>query len=246
MTTTSSPTPATRQGRFAPTRWTVVLTAKQENSTEAEVALEELCRIYWPPIYGFIRQRGHSAHDAQDFTQGFFAHLLSHQGLANVDPAKGRFRSFLLASLKHYLINAHIRANAQKRGGGIQFVPLDWELAETSCAGAGGMSAEQWFDRQWALALLERVLQRLQEEYTEDGKAVMFATLKDTLSGDRNSVPYAVLATQLGCSEGALKVAVHRLRQRYRELLRAEVASTVADRAEVETELRHLFVALAS
>ena len=239
----STPAPA---GQFAPTRWSVVLAAGRSDSTHAQTALEKLCRTYWPPIYAFVRRQGHSPHDAQDLTQEFFARLLEKNYLADVDRAKGKFRSFLLASLKHFLANEWDKANTQKRGGGKVFVPIDAHTAETKFGidPADSQSADKIFERRWALTLLEQVLQKLREEFVSDGKEKLFEKLKPTLTEPGRTISYAEIAARLGMSEGAVKIAVHRLRQRYRELIRAEIAETVSSQAEVEEELRNLFAAL--
>jgi len=235
--------------QFTPTHWSMVLAAAgHSDSTHARDALEKLCRNYWLPIYVFIRRRGHDAHDAQDLTQEFFARLLEKNFLAGVDREKGRFRSFLLASVKHFLANEWDKASAQKRGGGRIPISIDAAAAESSFGlePASAMTPERIFERRWALALLDQVLRRLREEYTRDGKAEQFEQLKPTLTEASRSVPYAQIAVHLGASEGAVKVAVHRLRQRYRELLRAEIADTVASPAEIDDEIRNLFAALAN
>lgn len=213
----------------------------------AHVALEKLCGTYWPPIYAFIRRQGHNPHDAQDLTQAFFARLLEKNYLADVDRAKGKFRSFLLASLKHFLANEWDKAKAQKRGGGKVFVPIDAQDAETKCGidPADSQSADKIFEKRWALTLLEQVLDKLREEFVSDGKENLFEQLKPTLTEASRTISCAEIATRLGMSEGAVKVSVHRLRQRYRELIRAEIAETVSSSGEVEDELRSLFAALA-
>jgi len=225
-----------------------VLAAGRSDSTHARTALEKLCRTYWQPIYAFVRRQGHSPHDAQDLTQEFFAQLLERRSLADVDRAKGRFRSFLLASLKHFLANEWDKARAQKRGGGQVLIPIDAQSAESACGvdPADQMTADKVFDRRWALSVLDHALLRLREEHIREGKQDLFDQLKVTLTEASRSVRYAEIAAQLGMSEGAVKVAVHRLRQRYRELLRAEIADTVATPAEVEEEIRALFAALAN
>ncbi len=240
---TSSPA-----ANFALTHWSVVVAAAGNDSTHARTALEKLCRTYWQPIYAFVRRQGHSPHDAQDLTQEFFARLLEKKSLADVDRAKGRFRSFLLASLKHFLANEWDKARAEKRGGGQVLIPIDASMAENSCGvdPADGVTAEKIFERRWALTLLDHVLQRLREEHIRDGKETSFEQLKVTLTEASRSVPYAEIAARLDMSEGAVKVAVHRLRQRYRELLRVEIAGTVTSPGEVEDEIRALFSALAS
>jgi RNA polymerase sigma-70 factor (ECF subfamily) len=234
--------------KFLPTRWTVVLAAGSDDSPEAHDALEKLCRAYWPPIYAFVRRQGHSPHDAQDLTQGFFARLLDKNCIAEADRSKGRFRSFLLGTLKHFLANEWDKAKAQKRGGGKTLIPIDAESVESSCGMelADQLTADKVFERRWALTLLDQVLRRLREDFARDGKENLFEQLKQTLTEASRSVPYAEIAVRLGTSEGAIKVAAHRLRQRYRELLRAEIASTVARPEEVDDEIRNLFAALSN
>ena len=232
---------------FVTTHWSVVLTAGGDDTPNARNALEKLCRAYWFPIYAFVRRQGHGPHDAQDLTQEFFARLLEKNYLADANPAKGRFRSFLLASLKHFLANEWDKTRAQKRGGGQILIPIDVAAAETSCGieSADHLTAEKIFERRWALTLLDHVLRRLRAEYVRDGRENLFEQLKPTLTEASRSVRYAEIAARLGTTEGAVKVAVHRLRQRYREVLRAEIADTVASPGEVEDEIRNLFAALA-
>jgi RNA polymerase sigma-70 factor (ECF subfamily) len=224
-----------------------VVSAGRNDTPNARNALEKLCRTYWFPIYAFVRRQGHGPHDAQDLTQEFFMRLLEKKQLAVVDPAKGRFRSFLLASLKHFLANEWHKASAQKRGGGQIPIPIDIAVAETSWSfePADTTTAEKIFERRWALTLLDRVLRRLREEFVRDGKEKLFEQLKTTLTEASRTVAYAEIARRLDTTEGAVKVAVHRLRQRYREVLRAEIADTVASPGEVEDEIRNLFAALA-
>ncbi len=247
MTSTGTAAPQASGSCFASTRWTVVLSAGDPSSPQAAIALETLCRAYWYPLYAYIRRLGHSPEDAQDLTQGFFAQLLERNLVAKADPERGRFRSFLLASLKRFLAHEWEKAGARKRGGHARVIPLDLDTAETRCVrvAAPGDTPDQAFDHQWALALLDVVLSRLRKEYTDSGRDELFVGLKETLSGGRSEIPYRELAGRLGLSEGALKVAAHRLRRRYRELLREEIANTVAGPEEVEEELRHLFAALA-
>jgi RNA polymerase sigma-70 factor (ECF subfamily) len=226
----------------------LVVTAPRSDTTRARAALEKLCRAYWLPIYAFVRRQGRNPHDAQDLTQAFFARLLEKNYLADADRARGRFRSFLLASLKHFLANEWDKASAKKRGGRRTVIPLDAAGAETACGfePADNTTPEKIFERRWALALLEQVLRRLREEYTREGKAALFEQLKPTLTEASRAVRYADIAARLGTSEGAVKVAVHRLRRRYREILRAEIADTVTDPNEIEDEIRNLFAALAA
>jgi len=244
---TNDAVPPLAAGSFTPTHWSVVVAAGRSDSTHARVALEKLCRAYWPPIYAFVRRQGHNPHDAQDLTQEFFARLLGKNYLADVDRAKGRFRSFLLASLKHFLANEWDKARAQKRGGGQVLIPIDAASVESSCGfePADLTTAEKTYERRWALTLLDQVLRRLRADYARDGKENLFEQLKPTLTEASRTVGYAEIAVRLNSSEGAVKVAVHRLRQRYRELLRAEIGETVATPGEVEDEIRNLFAALA-
>ncbi len=230
-------------GQFRTTHWSVVLKAAQTKLPEADQALSILCQNYWYPLYAFIRRQGYSPHDAQDLAQGFFARFLEKKDFKVADRAKGRFRSFLLASLKHFLANEHDRAMAQKRGGKYSFVSLDEETAESRyrLEPSAELSAEKIFERRWALTLLENVLEQLREEFVSEGKLELFEELKTFLSGGKDSGSYAQVAERLGISEGAVKVAVHRMRQRYRKLLRSEIAKTVDDPSEIDTELRHLF-----
>jgi RNA polymerase sigma factor (sigma-70 family) len=234
-------------GNFTQTHWSVVVAAANSDSTHARSALEKLCRSYWPPIYAFVRRQGHNPHDAQDLTQEFFARLLEKNYLADVDRSKGRFRSFLLAALKHFLANEWDKARAQKRGGGKILIPIDAASVESSCGfePADQLTADKIYERRWALTLLDQVLKRLRREFVRDGKEKIFDQLKPTLTESSRDVGYAEIAARLGSTEGAIKVAVHRLRQRYRELLRAEIADTVATASDVDDEIRNLFAALA-
>lgn len=241
-----SGTAAPRAGQFLTTHWSVVLAAADTSSPQAPQALATLCQAYWYPLYAFVRRQGHSPHDAQDLTQAFFARLLEKGYLKDVDRQRGRFRSFLLASLKHFLANQWDRARALKRGGGQQVISLDERDAESRYAlePKDEQSADRLYERRWALLLLERVLGRLKQEFVSAGKAGLFEALKGVLSAGSGALPYAEVAARLGTSEAAVKVAVHRLRRRYRELLRAEIAQTVASPAEVEDEIRYLFAVL--
>ena len=228
---------------FATTHWSVVMTAAQSDPARAHDALEHLCRLYWYPIYHFVRRQGNSTHDAQDFTQEFFARLLEKNWLAHADQSRGRFRTFLLLVLKRFLASEWHRANAQKRAGNLHCLPLQLDNAETRYLNepAASGTPEHAFERQWALTLLETVLRQLRNDYEQDGNSRLFEALKPTLMGRRETQPYATLAANLEMSEGAVKVAVHRLRERYRERLKAEIAHTVASPADVEDEMRHLF-----
>ena len=233
---------------FVTTRWSVVLAAAKHNDTaRARDALARLCQTYWYPLYAYVRRRGYSAHDAQDLTQAFFLLLIERQSLASADPDLGRFRSFILTAINHFLTNEWKRGMAQKRGGGFQLLSLDWAVAEQryDLEPATHSSPDRIFEKQWALVLLAEVLNRLEREYQNEGKGDLFAALKETLLGIRESQPYAELAGKLEMTEGAVKVAVHRLRKRYRQLIRDEIANTLDDSVEVETEIRHLIHALA-
>ncbi len=246
-TSTRTDLPEPRRQVFVTTHWSVVLTAGHSDTPRARAALETLCQTYWPPLYAYIRRRGYSPEDAQDLTQEFFARVLEHHWLARADQAKGRFRTFLLTAMERFLANEWDKVRAQKRGGGQRNVPIQLDTAETryGVEPADTHTPEQAFEYRWALALLDEVVSQLEAEFHAEGRANLFATLKPCLVGDRASQPYAELAASLGREEGAVKVAVHRLRQRYRELLRAEIANTVAAPGEVDAEMHHLFNVLA-
>ena len=239
--TSTQGTPPPRQV-FVTTHWSVVLTAGRHDTIRARAALENLCQTYWPPLYAYVRRRGYSSEDAQDLTQAFFARLLERNAVAAVAPEKGRFRSFLLASLNHFLSDEWDKARAQKRGGG-KVISFDLQSAETQMGviPVENFTPEKAFEHRWAITLLEQVYQRLDAEYRAQGKGLLFDTLRATLAGASNAAPYVELAKPLGLSEGAVKVAVHRLRQRYRTLLRETIADTVSTPGEVEDELRYLF-----
>jgi RNA polymerase sigma-70 factor (ECF subfamily) len=237
----SSPEPSNLSG-FAETHWTVVLSAARGDATpRAVAAMAELCRAYWYPLYAFIRRRGYDSHAAEDLTQEFFARLLEKHFLESVDRRKGKFRAFLLAALKHFLANEQDRARAQKRGGGQAVIRLDALDAEAryGLEPVDYLTPDKLFERRWALAVLERVLARLEAEFAAAGKADFFAALKGFLAGGPART-YGAAGEHLGMSEGAVKVAVHRLRRRYRALLRDEIAQTVVDPAEIDDEIRYL------
>jgi RNA polymerase sigma-70 factor (ECF subfamily) len=223
-----------------------VLTAGGSDTTVARDALAKLCQTYWYPLYAYVRRRNFSPPDAEDLTQEFFARFLEQHWVGNADREKGRFRTFLLSAMNHFLANEWDKARAQKRGGGVPLLPLQFDVAETRYVRepADNVTPEQHFERRWAMTLLETVLDRLRAEYEQDGKAELFAALNPCLVGDRTSQPYEELARKLGLTEGAVNSAVHRLRQRYRQLLRDEIAQTVAGPGEVEEELRHLIAVL--
>jgi DNA-directed RNA polymerase specialized sigma24 family protein len=228
---------------FATTHWTVVLAAGGSSTPQTDRALEDLCRTYWYPLYAYVRRQGHSKEDAEDLTQGFFASFLKRNYLEGVSSEKGRFRAFLLGSLKHYLANEHDRAGRLKRGGGVAPLSLDWQDADTRYQVdlTDPLSPDRLYDRAWAVALLEQVIRRLGAECAAEGKAATFEQLKPFLTVGKGAIPYADAAVRLGMNEGTARVAVHRLRKRYRELLREEIARTLAAPTDVEDELRALF-----
>ena len=230
---------------FHTTRWSVVLSA-QGDTTHAETALAKLCTIYWYPLYAFVRRQGHGPHDAQDLTQEFFARLLAKGWLADVARERGKFRSWLLASGKHFLANEWDRAKAIKRGGGAAAISLDALTAEQRYAlePADTASAEKLYDRCWALALLDRALARLRAEFEAADKARLFEELKVAIID--GAAPCGEIAARLGLSESTVKSAAHRLRLRYRELVRGEIADTVPLSGEIDEELANLFAALAA
>jgi RNA polymerase sigma-70 factor (ECF subfamily) len=233
-------------GRFATTHWSLIVAAREGEAAQAQEALAALCQAYWYPLYGYIRHQGHPADRAQDLTQEFFARLLEKDFLGTVDPEKGKFRSFLLAACKHFLANEHDRERARKRGGDRHGLSLDFRDADGRYAHepAHSETPDRLFERRWALALLDQVLARLRGEYETAGKGRLFECLKGRLTGGTGGAPHARAAAELGLSEGAIKVAVHRLRKRYRELVREEIAHTVEDPGQVEDEIRALFAAL--
>jgi RNA polymerase sigma factor (sigma-70 family) len=234
--------------QFHTTRWTLVMVSAQSQVSGGKAALAELCRIYWYPLYSFVRRRGYSPHDAQDLTQGFFLHLLEHRALTQVDRLKGKFRSFLLASFQNYLSNESQRARSLKRGREYEFVSLDWESAESryTLEPTDFLTAEKIFDARWAMTLLNQVMVELGRAYAADGKEFIFQTLEIFLRfGDsRPSPSYEELSEKLGVSPGGVKTLVHRLRKRYTSLLREEVARTVSDPAEIDSEIHALCDAL--
>ena len=230
---------------FTTTLWTRVLLARDPSSTQARDALAELCRAYWYPLYAFLRRSGLNPEDACDRVQEFFARLLGENWLAQVDRSKGRFRSFLLAALKHFVANEWDKEHALKRGGREQLISFDQLTAEAryGLEPSHAETPDRLFERRWALLLLDRALERLKEEYARQGKALVFEELKGTLEGGRD-VPYAELGRRMGASPGAVKVTVHRLRRRYREILHEEVAQTIGDAIQLDEELRSLIQVL--
>ena len=232
---------------FATTHWTVVLAAGKRSTPQSDRALEELCRAYWFPLYAYVRRRGHTKEDAEDLTQAFFARFLEKNYLAGLSAERGRFRAFLLASLKHFLINEWDKSRRQKRGGGMTPLSLDWQTADTQfqIADTTEPSPDKAFDREWAVALLAKVIERLQGECVAEGRAKQFAELKIFLTAGKGELSHADAAKTLGMDEGTIRVAVHRLRKRYRQLLRDEIAQTLVDSADVDEEMRALFGAFA-
>jgi RNA polymerase sigma-70 factor (ECF subfamily) len=243
MATTHASTSSGPGSRFAATRWTVVLAAAEAGGhSQAQIALGKLAQDYWFPLYAYIRRQGYAVPEAQDLTQEFFARLLERKYLAAVDREKGKFRSFLLASVKHFLANERDKARAQKRGGGRSLIALDALEAEARYAiePVDDLTPERVFERRWALALLDQVFLRLRLEYQGKNKAKLFEILKGVLTTGKETRPHAEMAQQLGISPGAVMVAAHRLRRRYREILQNEIAQTVSDPALIAEEIRYL------
>lgn len=234
--------PGTGAGLFATTHWSVVLAAGAHGSRQALDALESLCRTYWHPLYVYVRRRGYGPDDAQDLTQQFFALFLKNESFSLADPARGRFRTFLLKSVQHFLSDEWKREHRIKRGGDAVRIPLDRHLAEERYRAelAEELTPERAYERRWAMTLLEQVLGALRAEYVRAGKSRLFEALQDFLWGLDASTSYPQIAEVLGMSEGALRVAVHRLREHYRERLRIEVAHTVSHPADVDEEIRYL------
>jgi RNA polymerase sigma-70 factor (ECF subfamily) len=232
--------------QFATTHWSVVLAAGAGRSPETSQALAALCEAYWYPLYAYVRRRGFDAHAAQDLTQDFFAHLLESEAVGVAAPERGRFRSFLLASLNHFLANQWRKDGAQKRGGGKAVLSLNLAAGEERYVAepAHDLTPEKIYERRWAMALLQQVFDALADEYAEEGKTPLFEHLKPYLGGGQDAAPYAELSSQTGLSVGSIKVAVHRLRRRCGDLLREQIVQTVADPAEIDQELSELFAAL--
>jgi RNA polymerase sigma factor (sigma-70 family) len=233
-------------GQFNTTHWSVVLMAGKNATPQSAEALEKLCRTYWHPLYLFIRRQGQGPEDAQDLTQEFFSRLLERNDFGMVDPRKGKFRTFLLTSLTHFLSNERDRAQAAKRGGGQKLISLDELKAGEffQFEPASDLSPDKLFDQRWAMIVLEQALNRLRQETAAEGKGERFERLKPFLTEDPGEGEYAKVAEQLGMTGQAVAVGVHRLRQRYRELVRAEVANTVLGPLEIDEEMKHLLGAL--
>lgn len=233
-------------GAFATTLWSVVQAAGHGSASAAQPALEQLCRTYWYPLYAHVRRRGYSREDAEDLTQAFFTRLLTHQSISVADPNRGRFRCFLLAGLNHFLANEWNKARAQKRGGNDIHLSFDTAAGEHlySRESDGELNAEELYERTWALQFLEQVRERVRQTYAEEGRADRYEALERFLPGEENPPSYAEAAAQLGVPEGTLKAEVHRLKRRYGQLLREEVAHTVAGPGEIDDELRYLIQVL--
>lgn len=232
---------------FPHTRWSVVLAATQKNASESAAALESLCRAYWFPLYAYVRHCGKSHHDAQDLTQEFFRRLLEKRWLESADREKGRLRTFLIVALKHFMSHEWRRASAQRRGGGQAQVSFDTEFAESRYAAdpSAELAADETFDKQWALTLLDLTVNQLRAEFAAAGKSGDFEALKGCLMAARGAIDYAAVAARLDVNEAAARVAVHRLRKRFRTIYREEISQTLANEADVDGELRHLAAALA-
>jgi len=243
----SSDPPPVEQRHFATTRWTMVLAAGDHQRSDARESLARLCQTYWYPLYAYVRRRVDSEHAAHDLTQEFFARLLEKDYVATADPDRGRFRAFLLTACKHFLSKERDKARAQKRGGGCAPLSLDFASGESRylAASTDALTAEQLYDRQWAIDLLDRVMRRLESEMKDSGKPEWFDRLKAFIVGGADGTTYAQAAKRLGTTEAAAKMATHRMRKRYRELLRQEIADTVEHVADIEDEVRCLFATFA-
>lgn len=232
---------------FATTRWSLVLAAGHRSSPDSRAALESLCEAYWYPLYAYVRRRVSDVNEAQDLTQAFFAELLEKNLAGSATPERGRFRAFLLTSLKHFLSKQWVKARAQKRGGGRAPIPLDFEVGDSRyriepCA---GLTPEQLYDRQWAVTLLGQIMERLESEFVRGGRAKQFELLREFIIGEHSGTTYSAVAAKLNMAEAAARMAAHRMRRRYRDLLREEIAQTVAGPEDVDDEIRNLFATLA-
>jgi RNA polymerase sigma-70 factor (ECF subfamily) len=247
LSSSPSSSPAPRPA-FVTTHWSVVLSAQDKSSAQSAAALESLCRTYWYPLYAYARRAGHSPADAEDLTQSFFARFFEKGYLQSAGQQKGKFRTFLLLALKRFLANDWDRRHAQKRGGFTPMVSIDQQQAESRFAAEPShtLQPDVLYDRQWALILLDRAMTRLREEYVATARTRLFEALGNLLVKDESSLPYAEVAAQLNLTEAAVKMAVHRMRARYRDILHEEISLTVTSAAEVEEELRHLFSAFSS
>lgn len=238
---------STGRPRFATTHWSVVLAAGKSSAPRQKQALETLCQSYWFPLYAYLRRRGYETHQAEDLTQAFFAHILEKKDLRTADPKCGKFRSFLLVRLKGFLSDERDRSQAKKRGGGQKILSLAIQNAEGQYALelSSQLSPEMLFEKSWALKVLERTMDRVEAGMAKKGKQELFDHLKVYLTTDKDAVPYQNVATELGMTEGSVRVAVHRLRRRYRKLLRDEIAQTVGDEDQIDEEMGSLFAAVA-
>lgn len=239
----SSVTPG-RPRRFHTTQWSMIVAAREDSGPASRAALESLCRAYWYPLYAYVRRAGHSPADAQDLTQAFFAQLLEKNWIDAADPQRGRFRTFLLVALRRFLAKAWRHASTQKRGGATPTVALDASEAEARFAVEPALGPDEVFEHRWAMTVLSKAMERLANEYTASHRAAEFEQLKDCLTAAHGEIPYDRLAAEMKSTAGAVRVAVHRLRKRFRDVLRLEVAETVEDSAELEDELRHLVTVL--
>jgi RNA polymerase sigma factor (sigma-70 family) len=241
------PKPDGAGGRwFQTTHWSVVLSAKDDSPSRAASSLEALCRAYWPPLYAFIRREGHAEADAQDLTQAFFTHLLERDFLGQLQDRRGKFRSFLLTFLKHFLADQRDRAAALKRGGGRTFVSFE-EFTEERAhepVASSTLTPEEAFERRWAQTVMDNALGQLRREYVQDGRRDLFEALADFQPGQHGLENYAEVGQRLGLSEGGVKTAVHRLRKRHREILREQIAGTVSSAGELDEEIRNLIAVL--
>jgi RNA polymerase sigma-70 factor (ECF subfamily) len=228
--------------QFSTTQWSVVLAAGQRDTVESNSALERLCRSYWPPLYAYVRRRVTNLQEAQDLTQAFFERMLEREYLKDADPQRGRFRSFLLTAFKHFLSNEWEKARTQKRGGRVQHVSFDFDSHSAALAG-DELTPEKIFEREWAVTLLARVMHRLQRDMERRGHGCQFELLKQVLNGESPGVTFADAAAELGQSESATRMAASRMRQRYRELLREEIAQTLTSKDDIDDEIRSLFAA---
>ena len=245
---TTNPPPASaidRRAVFHTTRWSVVLAAQGKSNKDARQALEALCKQYWAPLYAYVRHRGHAEHDAQDLTQAFFARLLEKDWLATAESERGRFRTFLLMALKRFLANEWDRSQTLKRGGSTRIVSLD-AVEPVSLPDLKAMSVESLYERRWALALLESVMRRLRDEHEAADRLAEYERLKPCLTAQRGGIDYEALAAALNVQSVSARSSVHRLRKRFRELFRDEVAGTVADPGDVDDEMRAVIAALGS
>ena len=247
MSGPKNPQSSHSESLFLTTRWSVVLAARLQPSCESAAALETICRAYWYPLYAYVRRCGQSPHDAQDLTQEFFYRLIEKQWLDAADREKGKLRMFLIVALKNFMRNDWRKANTQRRGGGQFRVPFDTQFAESrySADHSAKLAADENYDKEWALTLLDLTVNRLQAEFVAAGKPGDFEALKDCLMAARGAIDYPAVAASLGLNEGAARVAVHRLRKRFREVYREEISQTLADGSDLDGELRHLAAALA-